>query len=253
MVTAPNSAGSKPKGLAGRGGGVRGGGRGRRARMQWERLWRYKRAKSESAASDPATNTNRYDMKDVAAYVLTLCAVALAGSLIARLPMERAVGVQFVVGWFALDLCWSPESKFVRVESGWDYTSFALPTALGVAAWWLWGDEVAFAAVQGVLAAVVASYWVYTETPRRDGLWYRGCARAVLLYGAVTALGAVAAAVAGIPFKLHPWYVAFVLNALATTRREVRWWDRALHGWTWGVLLEALARDELVFDKFFYD
>jgi hypothetical protein len=33
----------------------------------------------------------------------------------------------------------------------------------------------------------------------------------------------------------------------------VRWWDRALHGWTWGVLLEALARDELVFDKFFYD
>ena len=225
----------------------------------WERAWRPDRTTFTPLASDtvpgtdPATNTYRYDMKDVTAYVLTLCAVTLVGSLIAGLAVERALGVQFVVGWFALDLCWSPESRFVRVDSVVDYASFALPTVLGVAAWWIWGDSVAFAVLQGVLAGAAACYWIFTEKPRKDGLWYRGCVRAILLYGFVTVLGAIAAAVAGVPFVLHPWYVAFVLNALATTRREVRWWDRALHGWTWGVLLEALARYELVFDKFFYN
>lgn len=225
----------------------------------WERAWRPDRttftplASDAVPGSDPATNTYRYDMKDVTAYVLTLCAVTLVGSLIAELAVERALGVQFVVGWFALDLCWSPESKFVKIKSIVDYASFALPTVLGVAAWWMWGDTTAFVVLQGVLAGAAACYWIFTEKPRRDGLWYRGCVRAILLYGLVTVLGAIAAAVAGIPLALHPWYVAFVLNALATTRREVKWWDRAVHGWTWGVLLEALARDELVFDKFFYN
>ena len=232
-------------------------------RPSWERAWRKLRANNMDRADrtadrvtfapDPTTNTSRYDLKDVVAYVLTLCAVTLVGSLIAELPVERALGVQFVVGWFALDLCWSPESKFVRFDDVADYASFATATALGVAAWWVWGKSTAFAVVQGVIAAAAACYWILTEKPRRDGLWYRGCVRAVLLYSFVTVLGVIVAAVADIPLALHPWYVAFVLNALATTRREVRWWDRAMHGWTWGVLLEALARDELVFDKFFYN
>ena len=224
--------------------------------MQWERAWRPDRSDRttfEPVASDPATNTTRYDMKDVVAYVLTLCAVALVGSLVAELAVERALGVQFVVGWFALDLCWSPESTFVRFRNLLDYASFALPTALSVAAWWWLGGEPAFVLVQAALGLLLAGYWVFTETPRKRGLWYRGCARAMLLYGAATLLGVVVARLADVTFVLHPWYAAFVLNALATTRREARWWDRALHGWTWGVLLEALARDELVFDKFFYD
>ena len=112
--------------------------------MRWERAWRSdrpdrpdrpNRTTFEPVASDPATNTTRYDMKDVVAYVLTLCAVALVGSLAAELAVERALGVQFVVGWFALDLCWSPESTFVRFRNLLDYASFALPVALSVAAW----------------------------------------------------------------------------------------------------------------------
>lgn len=237
---------------------------------QWERAWRQTFDNVDaapgatpgatpsatpgvaSAGMDAATNTYRYDMKDVVLYVLTLCAVALVGSLVAELTAVRALGVQFVVGWFALDLCWSPESKFVRVQSVAEYASFAVSTALSVVAWWMWGDDTGFAVVQIVLAVGVAVYWVATELPRKPGLWYRGCVRALLLYGFVTVLAMVVARVAGVAFVVHPWYVAFVLNALATTRRGVRWWDRALHGWTWGVLLEALARDELVFDKFFY-
>ena len=207
----------------------------------------------ETPATDPATNTTRYDMKDVVAYVLTLCVVALVGSLAADLAPERALGVQFVVGWFALDLCWSPESKFVRFEGLLDYGSFALPTALSVVAWWWLGDEPAFVVAQAALGLLVAGYWVFTETPRKDGMWYRGCVRALLLYGAATVLGVVVARVANLEYVLHPWYAAFVLNALATTRRGVRWWDRALHGWTWGVLLEALAKDDLAFDRFFYN
>lgn len=238
--------------------------------MQWEeRWWRPRRTKRREFDSvngligvngvngsvlDSATNTNRYDMKDVVAYVLTLCAVALVGSLVAELPLQRALGVQFVVGWFALDLCWSPESKFVRVNSLLDYASFALSTGLSVVAWWVYRDEFAFRVLQGGLAALLAGYWVLTETPRtKGGVLYRGCARALLLYGVATLLGVVVASAANVDFVLHPWYVAFVLNALATTRRQLKWWDRAFHGWTWGVLLEALARDKLVFDKFFYD
>ena len=135
----------------------------------WERAWRPDRTTFTPLASDtvpgtdPATNTYRYDMKDVTAYVLTLCAVTLVGSLIAELAVERALGVQFVVGWFALDLCWSPESKFVKVESIVDYASFALPTAISVAAWWMWGDTTAFAVLQGVLAGAAACYWIFTE------------------------------------------------------------------------------------------
>lgn len=104
--------------------------------MRWERAWRPDRTTFEPVASDtsdtvpdtvpgsdPATNTTRYDTKDVIAYVVTLCAVALVGSLAAKLAVQRALGVQFVVGWFALDLCWSPESKFVRFLNLLDYAS----------------------------------------------------------------------------------------------------------------------------------
>ena len=153
---------------------------------------------------------------------------------------------------FSLDACWSPESKFVRVESLLDYGSFALSVLLGTAVWWWLRDNDVFLLVQGVMAALAAGYWVFTETPRKTGLWYRGCVRALLLYGSVTVLALVVTTSTDVDFVVHPWYVAFVLLALSATRRRVRWWDRALHGWTWAVLVEALGRDALVFDTFFY-
>lgn len=227
--------------------------------MQWEKHWRPDRTtfhalstESTRRGKDAATNTSRYEMKDVVAYVLTLCATALIVSLMADLPLDRVLGVQFVVGWFSLDACWSPESKFVRVDTLLDYGSFALGVVLGTTAWWWLRDNNVFLLVQGVMAALAAGYWVFTETPRKEGLWYRGCVRALLLYGGVTVLALVVAEVSDVDFVVHPWYVAFVLTALSATRRRVNWWDRALHGWTWAVLIEALGRDDLMFDRFFY-
>ena len=195
--------------------------------------------------------TPRYRAQDAVVYVLTLCAVTLVASLYENLALERVLGVQFVVGWFALDLCWSPASQMVRVDSLGDYAAFAVSTAAGLGLWWWLGDQQAFVYLHVVLAVVVAFYWIFTETPSPQ-VWDRGCVRALLLYGTVTVLAGIVVLVQGLSFTVHPWFVSFVLNALATTDRKVGWVDRGLHGYTWGVLLEALSRDRLFFDKFFY-
>lgn len=195
----------------------------------------------------------RYTTEDAVVYVLTLCGVALLASLYEALPLERVLGIQFVVGWFALDLVWSPKSAFVRFSGLVDYAAFAFAVAAGLGAWWWAGEEQGFVYFQAVLAVVVALYWILTETSLSRA-WDRGCVRVLMLYGTVTVLALVVLSVrTGVQGKLHPWYAAFILNALATTPRNVGVLDRILHGWTWGVLLEALARDRLVFDKFFYE
>ncbi len=204
-------------------------------------------------ALPPSPAVARYRNEDAAIYVLTLCAITLTGSLFASLPLERVLGVQFVIGWFALDLVWCPSSSFVQFLAPVDYGAFALAAAAGLGAWWLWGDADVFVYIQAALGVITGVYWVVTEsaTPR---VWDRGCVRVLLLYGTVTMLALVVTWVRSpVAFTLHPWYCAFVLNAFAPTRRSVRGFERVLHGWTWGVLLEALARDRLVFDQFFYD
>lgn len=192
----------------------------------------------------------RYTSRDAVLYVGVLCAVALVTSLYAQLPLQRVLGLQFVVGWFALDLVWSPDSRFVALQTASDILAFAVPVAVAVAVCAWAGDADAWQIAQAIAALALGCYWVYTETPHPQGL--RGSLRVLLLYGSVTTLGVVVAYVQGVAFKTHPWFVAFVLNALATLPRPVRWWDRALHGWTWGTLLFPLATDALFFDRFFY-
>lgn len=193
----------------------------------------------------------RYTPRDAVVYVGVLCAVALVASLYAQLPLQRVLGLQFVVGWFALDLVWSPDSNFVRLETVGNILAFAVPVALAVLVG-AWADGAdGWDTAQAVAAVALAVYWVLTEEPHPAYL--RGSLRVLLLYGSVTLLGVVVARVQDINFVVHPWFVAFVLNALATTQRRVQWWDRALHGWTWGTLLLPLATDELYFDRFFYE
>ena len=194
----------------------------------------------------------RYRAQDAVIYVLTLCAITLIASLYEGLALERVLGVQFVVGWFSLDLCWSPASKFVRVDTLREYAAFAASAAAGLGLWWWLGGEESFVYVHAVLAVVLAFYWIFTETPVAR-VWDRGCVRALMLYGTVSVLAGIVVLARDLRFTIHPWFVSFVLNALATTDRNVGLADRALHGYTWGVLLEALSRDQLFFDKFFYD
>lgn len=210
----------------------------------------------DARGAQRSTPRSRYRSVDAVVYVLTLCGICLLASLYDELALERVLGVQFVVGWFALDLVWSPESKFVKFDALPEFAAFAVAVAAGVAAWWALRDSEAFLYFQAIAAVVVSAYWVFTEkVTSATRAVDRGCVRALLLYGTVTALAVVVARVQeNVDFVVHPWYVAFVLNALATTRRDaVLLMDRALHGWTWGVLLEALARDRLVFDRFFYE
>ena len=70
--------------------------------------------------------------------------------------MERALGA-VCRGCLLLDLCRSP-SPSLKVESIVDYASFALPTAISVAAWWMLGRHYRFAVLQGVLAGAAACY-----------------------------------------------------------------------------------------------
>jgi hypothetical protein len=192
----------------------------------------------------------RYTSRDAVLYVGVLCSVALVASLYAQLPLQRVLGLQFVVGWFALDLVWSPDSNFVTLDTAGKILAFAVPVALAVLVG-AWADGAdGWQIAQAIAALALGCYWILTETPHPAYL--RGSLRVLLLYGSVTTLGVVVARVQNIHFIVHPWFVAFVLNALATTPRRVQWWDRALHGWTWGTLLFPLATDRLFFDRFFY-
>ena len=220
----------------------------------WQSNWRPMRVGEQTPQR--AAPLPRYRSVDAVVYVLTLCALCLLASLYDGLALERVLGVQFVVGWFSLDLVWSPESKFVKFDVLTEFAAFAIAIAAAMSAWWSLRGSEAFLYFQAIAAVVAAAYWVFTEkVTSATRAVDRGCVRALLLYGTVTALAVVVARTQdGVEFVVHPWYVAFVLNALATTRRDaVSLVDRALHGWTWGVLLEALARDRLVFDRFFYE
>ena len=224
--------------------------------MEWSRWDAKWRPMSVADGKDKLGETAapRYDLKDAVIYVLTLCALSLLSSLYANLALRRTLGVQFVVGWFSLDLVWSPTNFFLRFHSLAKYASFAVSVALSMVSWWWLKEYDEFLLVQALLALLVAAYWVFTEkVPRNVAVFDRGCVRALGLYGTVTALALIVTRVESIPFYVHPWYCAFVLNSLATTRRDASLLDRALHGWTWGVLLEALSRDLLIFDRFFYE
>lgn len=200
----------------------------------------------------PARGRPRYTFLDSVLYVGLLCAAGTIVSFASKLPLERVLGINFVTGWFSLDLVWAEHNAFVRMK---DDASAVLSFALGIAAavglWWAWEDEDPFLYANGAAAVILAVYWMLSEECAND-IMSRGCVKALLLYGAATALGLLVCLVQDITLIVHPWYVAFVLNALAVQNRTPTWWARALHGYTWGTLIYELGSDQLVFSKYFY-
>lgn len=220
-----------------------------------ERKPRYAKVEINSAVSArpiiPA-HPERYSFFDSVLYVGLLCIAGTIVSFAAKLPLERVLGINFVTGWFSLDLVWAEHNHFVRMKD--DATavlSFAGGIVAAVGLWWAWQDQDPFLYANGAAAVILAVYWMLSEECA-DDIMSRGCVKALLLYGVATALGLLVCLVQDITFVVHPWYVAFVLNALAVQRRTPTWWTRALHGYTWGTLIYELGKDELVFSKYFY-
>lgn len=192
----------------------------------------------------------RYTFVDSVLYVGLLCAAGTIVSFAANLPLERVLGVNFVTGWFSLDLVWAEHNAFVRLkDDAISILSFAVGIALAIVLWWAWMEEDFFLYANAAAAVVLAVYWVLSE---EGAVGWRGCVKALMLYGAATSLGLLVCLARDITFVVHPWYAAFVLNALAVQRRTPTWWTRALHGYTWGTLIYELGSDRLVFSKYFY-
>jgi hypothetical protein len=157
---------------------------------------------------------------DSVLYVGLLCAAGTIVSFASKLPLERVLGINFVTGWFSLDLVWAEHNAFVRMkDDAWAVLSFALSIAAAVGLWWAWEDEDPFLYANGGAAIALAVYWMLSEECAND-IISRGCVKALLLYGAATALGLLVCLVQDITLVVHPWYVAFVLNALAIHTRS---------------------------------
>ena len=219
--------------------------------MLVQRRPRYEGVPSSISAS--AVHCPRYTFVDSVLYVGLLCAAGTIVSFASNLPLERVLGINFVTGWFSLDLVWAEHNAFVRLkDDALSIMSFAVGIALAIGLWWAWEEEDPFLYANGAAAVILAVYWMLSEEGTADAVGSRGCVKALLLYGVATSLGLLVCLVRDITVVVHPWYVAFVLNALAVQRRTPTWWTRALHGYTWGTLIYELGSDKLFFSKYFY-
>lgn len=214
--------------------------------MSWRNQW-------QRTAEAPFQKSPRYSSLDVILYVVVLCVNGTIVSFASDLPLERVLGINFVTGWFALDLAWSATNRFVKLTSTYDFLSFGASIATAIALWWWLETYDVFVYANAIAAAALAVYWGCSEEVSRTTKWYeRGSAKVGGLYGGVTLLALLVCWINEITFVLHPWYAAFVLNALATQERTPALWTRAAHGYTWGTLIFELGRDKLIFSKFFY-
>lgn len=195
-----------------------------------------------------------YNDLDAVLYVVTLCAAGAVVSLSWGLPWENVLGYNFVLGWFATDLLWSHNNPFVRFEdTKKDYLPYTVSIGAGVAAWSQLENSTAFMIFNAAAAALLLIYWVLTEDAPEGSNWLeRGTTRVLGLYGFVTVIAGIVCYTNSLEFTVHAWYVAFVLNALATQRRQPHWYNRAFHGYTWSVLVYELGKGTLVFSQFFY-
>ena len=195
-----------------------------------------------------------YNDLDAVLYVVTLCAAGAVVSLARGLSWENVLGYNFVLGWFATDLLWSHNNSFVRFEDAKeDFLPYIVSIGAGVAAWSQLENSTAFMVFNAAAAALLLIYWILTEDAPEYSTWLeRGTTRVLGLYGFVTVLAGIVCYTNSLEFTVHPWYVAFVLNALATQRRQAHWYNRALHGYTWSVLVYELGKGTLVFSQFFY-
>ena len=209
--------------------------------------------KKDSDSTIQKSPPPRYTDLDAVLYVVTLCAAGTVVSLGSQLPLERVLGYNFVLGWFATDLLWCASNVFVSFRSAGDYLSYILSVGASALLWWQLKKITLFLAANLVAAVLLALYWVLTESVLDAAHWtQRGAVRVLGLYGFVTVLALIVCYTNSLEFTLHPWYVGFVLNALATLKREVNWYNRAAHGYTWGVLVYELGKGTLVFSEFFY-
>lgn len=203
---------------------------------------------------------------DMAVYVVTLCALCVASSLAAKIPLEQTLGQAFLVSWFALDTTLFETNGFCSFKILWDWVVFGAGASTSLLLFWWLADDGAFLTAQAVLGGLLAAFWVLTEKSTARG-WrvggfrgvaQRGCVRILALYGAATFLGFLVCQMdevreRGVVFKIFPWYVSFVLLALGIARREVNWRTRFLFAYCWGVLVHDLSRLRLNFAHYYFE
>ena len=192
----------------------------------------------------PAAEVVEYTIKDAVLYVLTLCLSGTAISYLNEVELERWLGAQWVLGWFALDAVWNPNSKQKQFDRVIDYLPFGIGLAVHLALLQTLQRDILDWVNVGVVAFALI-YWVYTERGR-------GSLRILFLYGSAAIIAAVVCAVKGLSLAPPSWFYYFVALQFSTTDRcNNPWYSRLLHAWIWSPLVFDLGTDNLDFSQWF--
>ena len=214
-------------------------------------MWNYIALSSPPLSPpSPPLRLPRYTVCDAFAYVLTLCSAATVISIAKTITVQRWLGTQWVLGWFALDAVWNPTSTQQRFQSFAQYLAFLVGLVVHIAL--LYNvNRISLDYVNIVIVAASVIFWCVVEERHSDNV--RTSAKITSLYAAA----AVIALVSGVifDFKVEPpsWFYYFVaLQYSGVPHQDVYLClSKFLHGWIWAVLVYDLATDQLDFSVWF--
>ena len=218
-------------------------------------MWNYIRIGSSD--SSLACRVDRYTVADALAYVLTLCAAGTAVSAARSIPVQRWLGTQWVLGWFALDAVWNPTSPQPRFGSAVEYFSFVLGLVAHMPLlYFVDRTSLDYWNVFFVLCSVV--FWCLTEdagSPDVRGM--RTSAKITALYGTAFCIAFIFGFIFDFRVSFPSWvyyFIALQYSCLRPQPSPFGWYvyvSKFLHAWIWAALVYDLAVDKLDFSTWF--
>ena len=205
----------------------------------------------------------RYTAADAVIYVLTLCGTATVISFAKSISVQRWLGTQWVLGWFALDAVWNPTSTQPSFKSITQYLSFLFGLiAHIVLLYYVKRTTLDYVNIAIVSASVI--FWCVIENIENTHGSLHNSLRVSAKITALYATAAVIALVSGVvfDFKVEPpsWFYYFVaIQYSGVPHGEPHGVphglythvSKFLHAWIWAVLVYDLATDQLDFSVWF--
>ena len=190
-----------------------------------------------------------YTTIDAVVYVLTLCAAATAVSAAKAIPVQRWLGTQWVLGWFALDAVWNPTSSQQQFRTATQYLVFLLGLVAHIALlYYVDRTTLDYANIAVVGASVV--FWCLVEDTCDASL--RTSVKITALYASAFFIAFVSSLLFDFHIQPPSWVYYFVAIQYSGVKHHyATLLSKFLHAWIWAVLVYDLATDQLDFSIWF--